>query len=55
MTDLFKEKSTNWDANEMRTKMSQAIGSSILENVKPSEIILLLHIYMKYIVNIYSQ
>jgi SAM-dependent methyltransferase len=37
MTDLFKEKSTNWDANEMRTKMSQAIGSSILENVKLNE------------------
>ena len=34
MTDLFKEKSLNWDANELRTKMSQAIGSAILENVK---------------------
>jgi 2-polyprenyl-3-methyl-5-hydroxy-6-metoxy-1,4-benzoquinol methylase len=34
MTDLFKEKSTNWDANEMRKKMSDAIGSSILQNVQ---------------------
>ena len=33
MTDLFKEKSTDWDANEMRKKMSQAIGAAILDNV----------------------
>ena len=36
MADLFKEKSINWDANEARVKMSLAIGSCILENVKLS-------------------
>ncbi len=34
MTDLFKEKAGDWDANELRKKMSNAIGSSILQNVK---------------------
>lgn len=34
MKDLFQEKSINWDANEMRRKMSQSIGTAILENVK---------------------
>jgi len=34
MTDLFEEKSKNWDANERRKQMSLEIGSCILENVK---------------------
>ncbi len=33
MTDLFDEKSKDWDANEMVAKLSSAIGTSILENV----------------------
>ena len=33
MTDLFNEKAKDWDANEMRTKLSSAIGSSILAHV----------------------
>ena len=33
MTDLFNEKSKDWDANEMRKMLSSAIGSSIIEQV----------------------
>ena len=33
MSDLFKEKAGDWDANEMRQELSSAIGSSILEHV----------------------
>jgi len=33
MTDLFNEKAKDWDANEMRTMLSSAIGSSILAHV----------------------
>ena len=33
MTDLFNEKAKDWDANEMRTILSSAIGSAILEHV----------------------
>ena len=33
MTDLFNETAKDWDANEMRTILSSAIGSSILEHV----------------------
>ncbi len=34
MADLFEEKAKDWDANERRTKLSAAIGASILEHVK---------------------
>jgi len=34
MADLFEEKAKDWDANERRTKLSAAIGSSILQHVK---------------------
>ena len=37
MTDLFNEKAKDWDANEMRTMLSAAIGSSILEHVSLHE------------------
>ena len=37
MTDLFNEKAKDWDANEMRTMLSSAIGSSILEHVSLHE------------------
>ena len=33
MTDLFKEKAKNWDANESRKQMSIGIGSCILQNI----------------------
>jgi len=33
MPDLFKEKAGDWDANEMRSKLSSAIGTTILANV----------------------
>ena len=33
MTDLFEAKAEDWDANERRTKLASAIGSSILEHV----------------------
>jgi putative AdoMet-dependent methyltransferase len=33
MADLFEEKAKEWDANERRTKLSEAIGASILEHV----------------------
>jgi SAM-dependent methyltransferase len=33
MTDLFKEKAKNWDANERRKQLSQGIGGAILNNV----------------------
>ena len=33
MTDLFNEKAKDWDDNEMRTILSSAIGSAILEHV----------------------
>ena len=33
MTDLFEEKATDWDANERRSKLASAVGSSILEHV----------------------
>ena len=37
MTDLFNEKSKDWDANEMRKMLSSAIGSSIIEQVSLHE------------------
>ena len=33
MPDLFKEKASDWDANEMRSQLSSAIGTAILEYV----------------------
>ena len=33
MTDLFKEKAKDWDANERRKQLSQGIGGAILKNV----------------------
>lgn len=33
MTDLFNEKAKDWDADEMKRKLSATIGSSILNNV----------------------
>ena len=36
MPDLFKQKASDWDANEMRTQLSSAIGKSILEHVSLS-------------------
>jgi putative AdoMet-dependent methyltransferase len=33
MSDLFKEKAGDWDANQMRLQLSSAIGASILEHV----------------------
>ena len=33
MPDLFKEKASGWDANEMRSQLSSAIGAAILEYV----------------------
>lgn len=33
MTDLFEEKARDWDANERRTRLSQAISRSILAQV----------------------
>jgi predicted TPR repeat methyltransferase len=33
MTDLFDEKAKDWDADEMKKKLSATIGSSILNNV----------------------
>lgn len=33
MTDLFKEKSGDWDASQMRQQLSSAIGASILKTV----------------------
>ena len=33
MPDLFEEKSSDWDANDMIRGLSSAIGSSILDNV----------------------
>ncbi len=33
MTDLFDEKSKDWDANELVAMLSSAIGTSILENI----------------------
>ncbi len=33
MTDLFNEKSRDWDANEMVAMLSSAIGSAILKNI----------------------
>lgn len=37
MTDLFKEKSSDWDASQMRVQLSSAIGYSILNNVPLDE------------------
>ena len=37
MTDLFNEKAKDWDANEMRTMLSSAIGLSILAHVSLHE------------------
>lgn len=37
MTDLFKEKASDWDANEMRSQLSSAIGTAILEYVPVHE------------------
>ena len=37
MTDLFKEKAKDWDANERRKQLSQAIGGCILQNVSLNE------------------
>ena len=33
MTDLFNEKSKDWDTNEMVSTLSTTVGSSILEHV----------------------
>ncbi len=33
MTDLFNEKSKDWDANDLVAMLSSAIGSSILESI----------------------
>jgi putative AdoMet-dependent methyltransferase len=33
MSDLFKEKAGDWDANQMRIELSSAIGASILAHV----------------------
>ncbi len=33
MTDLFKEKAKEWDADEMKRMLASAIGSSILKHV----------------------
>lgn len=33
MTDLFKEKSSDWDASQMRQQLSSAIGACILKTV----------------------
>lgn len=33
MSDLFKQKAGDWDANQMRQQLSSAIGASILEHV----------------------
>lgn len=33
MSDLFKEKASDWDANQMRLQLSSAIGKSILQHV----------------------
>lgn len=37
MTDLFKEKAKDWDANDMVKQLSSAIGGSILDNVELNE------------------
>lgn len=37
MSDLFKEKASDWDASQMRTQLSSAIGASILELVPLDE------------------
>lgn len=37
MSDLFKQKAGDWDANEMRSQLSSAIGTAILENVPLQE------------------
>ena len=37
MPDLFKEKASDWDANEFRSQLSSAIGSAILEYVPLDE------------------
>ncbi|MDH5424619.1 MAG: class I SAM-dependent methyltransferase [Gammaproteobacteria bacterium] len=37
MTDLFKEKAKDWDANDMVKQLSSAIGGSILDNVELHE------------------
>ena len=37
MTDLFAEKAKDWDANDRRTRLASAIGSSILEHVQLNE------------------
>lgn len=37
MSDLFKEKASDWDANQMRAQLSSAIGASILAHVPLAE------------------
>jgi len=37
MTDLFETRAKDWDANERRTKLASAIGSSILQHVQLHE------------------
>lgn len=37
MSDLFKEKAVEWDANQMRQELSSAIGNSILKYVPLDE------------------
>ncbi|VAX14297.1 methyltransferase, putative [hydrothermal vent metagenome] len=37
MTDLFNEKSKDWDANEIVAQLSSAIGASIIDNVSLHE------------------
>ena len=37
MTDLFDEKAADWDAGEMKQRLSQAIGSAIVDNIALTE------------------
>jgi len=37
MTDLFEAKAKDWDANDRRSKLASAIGSSMLEHVLLNE------------------
>jgi len=37
MSDLFKQKATDWDASQMRTQLSSAIGACILKHVPLNE------------------
>lgn len=37
MTDMFKEKAQDWDANDMVKQLSSAIGACILKNIELNE------------------